>query len=181
MHNLWLIDSGSVLSIDGGWLLCRLTYWGMLPGFVNGLYVPVRKSKVISKKSTTFLLASIVNFRLWSLNILHISFLIFSVSLGVSLNAPKPSSLYRPSFRRCCCLVFDKRKDPTSSQVSAPSNEPMVTSNCELVSFLHHASFSLNNNDLFAWMMICFSSSVISSNCAANSRASVSSCSEIDG
>ena len=37
-----------------------------------------------------------VIFRLWSLNVLQMCFLMFSISLGVLLNAARPSSLYRP-------------------------------------------------------------------------------------
>ena len=47
---------------------------GVLLGFRYGLYVPVLRSSVRSKKFTTFLLASISIFRLLSANILHIVF-----------------------------------------------------------------------------------------------------------
>ena len=68
-----------------------------------------------------------------------------------------------------------------SSQVSSPSKLPIVTSNSEFDSFLHHATFSSKTKEFFAWVMITFSSSVISSNCAANVRASMRKSSEIDG
>ena len=50
----------------------------MLFGLVNDLNVSDRGSNEIFKKSTDFLFASMVILRLWSLNALHISFLIFS-------------------------------------------------------------------------------------------------------
>ena len=48
----------------------------------------------MSRKSTIFWLASIVTLRLFSLNILQISLLMFSVSNGVLLLIASPSSLY---------------------------------------------------------------------------------------
>ena len=63
-----------------------------------GLYDPDLKSNETSRKFTLFLFASIVSFSLWSSNVLHIAFLMFSISLGVTLNAPRPSSLYNPTF-----------------------------------------------------------------------------------
>ena len=76
---------------------------------------------------------------------------------------------------------LDSKQEPSSSHVSAPSKLPMVTSNSQLDVFLHHGMFSLKSRYFFAWMMIAFSSSVISSCCEANVRASVRSSSGIDG
>ena len=45
------------------------------------------------RKSTTFLFALIVMFRPLSVNILHISFFIFSTALGGLLVIARPSSL----------------------------------------------------------------------------------------
>ena len=51
----------------------------------------------MSKKSTTFLLASIVICKLLCLKILHISFFIASTCLGVFVQVASPSSLYNPT------------------------------------------------------------------------------------
>ena len=63
---------------------------------------------------------------LFSSKILHISFLIFSVSLAVLLHVARPSSLYSPmfipNFSSC-----ESMYSPTSSHVSAPSKDPIVT------------------------------------------------------
>ena len=78
-------------------------------------------------------------------------------------------------------VILDSRKEPTSSHVSAPSKLPMVTSKSELDCFLDHAEFLLKSRDCFACTMMDFSSSVIASYKEANSRASLSKSSEIDG
>ena len=57
------------------------------------------RSRVTSRKFTVFLFASIVNLRLWSLNVWQMYFLIFSISLGVLLSAARPSSLYRTNYQ----------------------------------------------------------------------------------
>ena len=67
--------------------------------------VPDLRSKEISRKFTHFLFASIVSFRLWSVKMLHICFLIISMSLGDSLNAPRPSSLYNPRLLLYCEVI----------------------------------------------------------------------------
>ena len=100
-----------------------------------------------SRKLTIFLFASIVIFQPLFLNTLQISFLIPSIYFGVCWNAPRPSSLYKP----ICFLMpsgsWFNKYDPTSSQVSAPSNEPIVTSNGAVECFLFHWVLSLNNSD----------------------------------
>ena len=61
-----------------------------------------------SRKLTVFLLAWIVIFKPLSVNTLQMSFLILSMSCGVSSvswNAPWPSSLYRPT----CFLMLLRR------------------------------------------------------------------------
>ena len=93
--SLLLILSVMFLMMFGGWLLCLCSYRGVLFGFVYGLCSSVFKSIVMSKKSTIFRLASIVILILFSLKILKISFLIFSVCLGVLSHSASPSPLYR--------------------------------------------------------------------------------------
>ena len=89
-------------------------------GFIYGVCSPVFKFIVMSRKSIIFLFASIVILRLFSLNILQISFLIFSVSNGVLSHIANPSSLYRPMFIPNCSS-YESMYSPTSSHVSAPS------------------------------------------------------------
>ena len=103
------------------------------------------RSRVTSRKFTVFLFASIVNLRLCSLNVWQMYFLIFSISLGVLLSAARPSSLYRPMSFPTTGVSFDSRYKPTSSHVSAPSKLPMVISNSDFVSLLHHAVFPLKS------------------------------------
>ena len=74
----------------------------------------------MSRKSTTFLLASIVICKLLRLKILHISFFIASTCLGVFVQVASPSSLYNPTLTSRW-VSWDNRNSPTSSQVSAPS------------------------------------------------------------
>ena len=56
-----------------------------------------------------FLFASIVSLRLWSLKVVQICFLMFSISLGVLFSAAKPSSLYNPTAFPNSGDNFDKR------------------------------------------------------------------------
>ena len=74
--------------MEGGWLLSRCTYRGVLLGFEYGSYEPLFRFKVTSR---------------------------------------------------------------TSSQVSAPSNEPIVTSNEFDEFFLTHGVLLLNNSDCLLW------------------------------
>ena len=120
IDNLLLMLSGMFLMVFGGWLLCLCTYRDVLFGFVYGLCSPVFKSIVMSRKSTIFRLALIVILRLFSLKILKISFLMFSVCLGVLSHSASPSSLYRPMFIPSCSSC-ESMYSPTSSHVSAPS------------------------------------------------------------
>ena len=92
----------------------------------------VLRSNVMSRKSTTFLLASMVICKLLCLNILHISFLIASTCLGVFVQVASPSSLYNPTLTSRW-VSWDNKNSPTSSQVSAPSKLPTVTSKSDLI------------------------------------------------
>ena len=57
-----LILSGMFFMMFGGWLLSLWTYKGVLFGFIKGLLTPVLRSIVMSRKSTVFMLPSIVIF-----------------------------------------------------------------------------------------------------------------------
>ena len=62
--SLLFMPAGRFLIMLGGWLLFLCTYKMLFPGFVKGLYDLELRSNVTSKKSTTFLFASIVILRL---------------------------------------------------------------------------------------------------------------------
>lgn len=85
----------------------------------------------------TCLFASMVIWRPCFLNIRQISFLMFSVILGVVSVTANPSSLYRPILSPNLVCSCDNRKPPTSSHVSAPSKLPMVTSKVLELFFCH--------------------------------------------
>ena len=63
-----------------------------------------------------------------------------SDSLPVAdFNTARPSSLYRPMLSNfMLSLMVLMMYRPISSQTSAPSNAPIDTSNCFLISFLVH-------------------------------------------
>lgn len=73
-----------------------------------------------SRKLITCLLASMVMQSPLALKMRRISFLMFSVSRGVASVVASPSSRYSPTFMLRFCS-WERRKFPTSSQVSAPS------------------------------------------------------------
>ena len=72
-------------------------YLRVLFGFEYGMYCPVFRSSVISKKFTTFLFASTVILRLFWRKILQMSFFIHSILRGASLKIPRPSSRHSPT------------------------------------------------------------------------------------
>ena len=86
----------------------------------------------MSRKSKTFLLASMVICKLLCLKILHISFLIASTCLGDFVQVASPSSLYNPTLTSRW-VSWDNKISPTSSQVYAPSKLPIVTSKPDLI------------------------------------------------
>ena len=100
----------------------------------------VLRSNVMSRKSTTFLLTSMVICNLLCLKILHISFLIASTCLGDFMQVASPSSLYNPTLKSRW-VSWDNGNSPTSSQVSALSKLPIVTSESDL--FLRHGKLLL--------------------------------------
>ena len=97
---------------------------------------------------------TLVVFKSLSQKTLQMPFLIFSISRGVPLKAAQPSSRYKPIFWLYFLVRSDKRKHPTSSQVSAPSKDPIVTSNRLLADFFSHGQLSLNSRDHFACKII---------------------------
>ena len=116
-----------------------------------------------SRKLITFLLASIVILRPFLLKVLHICFLIWSIRRVDSRKIPRPSSLYKPTLVLMVSGSWHSRYDPTSSQVSAPSNEPIVTSNESWEFFFDQGVPLLKRSDFFfSWKMISLSASVIS-------------------
>ena len=169
---------GRFFKIEGGWLLFLLMYTGVLFSFMNGSYVLDVRSRVMSKKFVFFLLAVTVMFKPKLLKILQISFFVCSVCRGVSSHNASPSSRYKPQsiFK---CAIFDSKKSPTSSHVSAPSKLPIVTSN-GLCCFTHGV--------LLWYKYVFFECFMISMSCAdmlacreANDRALSNKSSDIDG
>ena len=90
------------------------------------------RSNVMSRKSTTFSLASMVICKRFCLKILHISFLIASACLGDFVQVASPSSLYNPTLTSRY-VSWDNKNNSTFSQVSAPSKLPIVTSKSDLI------------------------------------------------
>ena len=116
-----------------------------------GLYDADLRSRVMSRKLTHFLFASIVSLRLWSLKTLQMCFLIFSISFGVLSRAARPSSHISVLNSGA---NFGSRYKPTNSR---RQKRPIVTSKSDFDVFLHHVLFWLNNTELFAWTIMFFS------------------------
>ena len=93
----------------------------------------------------------------------------------------KPSSLYKAML--FLLYLFDKifnKYVPMSSQVSAPSYAPIVTSNKLLLDFIH-VSYPLKSNDFLECFIISSSFLEILTNVFANVNASFSNFSLIEG
>ena len=79
------MPAGIFFVVIGGWLLSRWTYSSSAFGLVNGRYVFWLRLNVTSRKLIICLLASMVMRSPLLLKMRHISFLMFSVSLGEAL------------------------------------------------------------------------------------------------
>ena len=88
------------------------------------------------------------------MKVLLICFFTFSISLGGTLNAARPSSLYSPIFLPYSGARSDSRYVPTSSHVSAPSKLLMVTSKRKFVDLLQHAASLWKSREFVACVMI---------------------------
>ena len=102
--------------------------------------------------------------------------------LDVFLKSTSPSSLYKPV--DCLSSLFDNKDNiwiPTSSQTSAPSKLPMVTSKQLSVFFFFQGSLLLYNKDFLQCFIIPKSFSGILMYCWANRIASSNISSDIDG
>ena len=86
------MPAGMFFVVIGGWLLSRWTHCSEVFGFVNGCKVLWLRLNVTSRKLIICLLASMVMRNPLLLKMRHISFLMFSVSLGVALVIASPSS-----------------------------------------------------------------------------------------
>ena len=112
----------------------------------------IAKLKVTSRKSVSKRLVSMVIDSPSFLNKAMIFFLILS-STGplLLLIAASPSSLYSPTFFLPINLDnLSRRYKPTSSQISAPSKLPIVTSNNVSSPFLTQVSSLLKSSDFLA-------------------------------
>jgi len=135
---------------------------------------------VVSKKLILFLFALIVILKPFSENILHTSFFMFSISFGVVLETPKPSSLYRRKLFSCFCVINFKIYAPTCSQVSAPSY-PHIFMSKKLWLCFPHAFPELKNSDFLACIIVSILSLLIVSNFDAEVKAFSSKFCEIEG
>ena len=145
----------------GGWFDFALMYTGSLLGLLNWLYLPLRRFRVTSRKSATFTFDCIVIFSPRSPNIRVNSFLALSAALPLRFSkTADPSSLYRPILP-CSNFSFSlcKANRPMSSQISAPSKLPIVTSNIDTPSFFIHGVLLSNSRDFLACILISRSSS----------------------
>ena len=134
-----LIDFGSSFRINTGWFDLLLMYVGVLFGFIYGRNWFCCRLSWTSRKSTTCALVSIVIDKPWSLKSFIIYFFFRSVSGPDKLrNTPRPSSRYSPTSLLSGVIGFNSfsSKDPTSSQISAPSKHPIGTSKSSLPDFL---------------------------------------------
>ena len=135
-------------------------YIGSSFGFQYRKYVELARLNVMSRKCTIFRFASAVIFRPSPLKIWIKSFLALLAScLLLVFKTARLSSLYRlifllPNLSSRLLRIYQ----PTSSQTSAPSKLPMVTSNVEEEPFLTHGLSLENRRDLHACMMtsMCF-------------------------
>ena len=163
------MPAGIFFVVIGGWLLSRWTYSSSAFGLVNGRYVFWLRLNVTSRKLITCLLASMVMRSPLLLKMRHISFLMFSVSLGEALVMASPSSRYSPTFMSRCWSC-ERRKLPTSSHVSAPSKLPIVTSNAVFPFFCQGCCLWIKM-EFLAWVIMFLSSAVIFSWAEAKSSA----------
>ena len=117
-----------------------------------------------------------------SLKVCERSFLVLLQSLpDLVLSTAKPSSRYRPTFfPNSFCTEF-KINRPTSSDTSAPSKNPIVTSKMLSVLRFDHVWLSWKRTDFRACFIIVMSSSDIVVNCLAHAIDLSRSCSEIEG
>ena len=88
----FLVGGRGLVVVIGGWLLSWWTYCNVVLGFVYGWKVLRLRLNVTSRKLITCLLASMVMRKPLALKMRHISFLMFSVSLGVASVMASPSS-----------------------------------------------------------------------------------------
>ena len=81
-----------------GYFVYEYNYVKLLFSFLYGLYISVLRSNVMSRKSTTFLLASIVICKLLRLMILHISFFLLLLLLAWAYKGAHKRSKFWSNF-----------------------------------------------------------------------------------
>ena len=97
------------------------------------------------------------------LKVLTINFFLLSIiSFEIPQKIPRPSSRYKPmSFLSITDPSWLRIKEPTSSQISAPSKHPTGTSKSSLPSFCTHGSEFWKRSIFREFTIIEYSSSVI--------------------
>ena len=124
-------------------------YLGVLLGLVYGQNLLFSRSSVMSRKFVVAVLVSTVIFRPSDLKSSVMSLRILSAFGPVALfTTISPSSRYSPPLQLVTIgLMRWSRYMPTSSHVSAPSHDPMVTSNPSLLAIFVQGVPSLNRRD----------------------------------
>ena len=175
-RRVWM-DCGILLVMMDGWLYSTWTYKCVFPGLEYGLVSFLFRSKVTSKKSTTVEFALAVICKPICLNFSQSFFLMFSAALGGLWTLASPSSLVEPNV----LLGYYGADVPTSSHVSAPSYDPMVTSKRSSVFAFCQGLLLWNRRVFLAWKMISVSDGVMVVNLLAKSMALCSSCLSMEG
>ena len=121
------------------------------------------KANVMSKKLTVLKLHSMVMASPHCLKVLTISFFFLSIiDFEIPQKFPRLSSRYKPmSFLSITDPSWLRIKEPTSSQISAPSKHPMGTSKSFLPSFFTYGSECWKRSNFLESIIIEYSSSVI--------------------
>ena len=131
-------------------------YLGVLLGLVYGQNLLLSRSSVMSRKFVVDVLVSTVIFRPSDLNSSVMSLRILSAFGPVALfTTISPSSRYSPPLQLVTIgLMRWSRYMPTSSHVSAPSYDPMVTLNPSLLAIFVQVVPSLNGRDFLECLMV---------------------------
>ena len=152
-----LIIFGNWLISCGGWFEDLLICNNKSLGFFYGLYVPLFKLNVRSKKSTILRLVFTSLAKPLSLNglIIFFAFDLFVGHLHFAIWTVRHLYISHNLFYRLVLLKNTRCKYQQVSLTSAPSKLPIVTSKQLSVCFFFHASLLLNSEDFIASMLHC--------------------------
>ena len=140
-----LIIFGNWLTISGGWLEDLLIYNNKLFGFLYGLYVPLFKLNVMSKKYAILRLVSTSMVKPMSLNVLIIFLRIWSICWPFTFrNMSSPSSLYKAQCLHSC-LIY-----PSKSELGKVSTSILENINQYVIKLLHIIQWK-NSANVIEW------------------------------